>query len=137
MSRPSAKPITGPTWRTAPDNFSYQKNQKFQISAPSVEKKFNEAGEKLIKPVFVAKDVHLTGEKQKPQSKSSALTPAAAPVVLSSRTMKASAPVSRAPVEVIDAGGLLKKFDEDAIGEWSRWERSETCKRTLSAASRN
>lgn len=124
MSRPGSKSksaaaaAAASTWRTAPDNFSYQKNQKFNIrdvAEPSPAQAAAGGGEKLLRPVFVAKDVHLAGEKRKAPANNTAA--AAVAPVLSSRTMKASAPISRAPVEVIDAGGLLKKFDEDAIGQ--------------------
>ena len=71
----------------------------------------------LLKPVF-AKDVTIVPVKQKTKvgdADAAAASAAAAPV--SSKSMKASAPISRAPVQVVDAGQMLKRYDEDAIGE--------------------
>lgn len=105
---------SGPTWRSAPDNYSYQKNQKFSLAAASTEfqpKSFQPApGETILKPVF-SKDPALTPTIPKKQ------IPTAPVVVVSSRTMKASPPIIRSTVEAIDAEQMLKKFDEDAASE--------------------
>jgi hypothetical protein len=125
MSRPSASSRgdgssssastrpSGPAYRSAPDAHSYQKNQKFHVSDGASASASLVSSVPLLKPVF-ARDVVVAAPA------STRVATAVAPVVVqSSRNMKASAPLSRAPVQVVDAGSVSEQRwrDQTATAE--------------------
>ena len=121
----SKKSNGGASWRSAPDDSSFARNQRFAPSNDAVEPARPTAP--ILKPVFLADDVlkpavaaggknRAASDASSSAAASSASSLAAAPAaavlpVQSSRTMKATAPITRAPVQVIDAGQVSGATD--------------------------